>query len=100
MFRRVPVRLLVAAIAALVCVVLPAVAPAQASAEELTVHMYRVQEVACDEEPGESCPDDYYPLFILDGKTFGDDGEQDHKDFCCEDQTDFRTNWVRSVEVP
>ncbi|MGW4476285.1 DUF7507 domain-containing protein [Nonomuraea sp. NPDC004354] len=77
-------------------VVLAYLAPTAAQAEDVTVtvHLYRVVEVECGEGAGESCPNDYYPKFRIDGKNF--DGKAD---FCCAHGPDFRTNWVHSEKV-
>ncbi|MER7356488.1 DUF11 domain-containing protein [Nonomuraea dietziae] len=78
-------------------VVMAYLAPTAAQAEnvKVTVHLYRVVEVECGEGEGESCGNDYYPRFLIDGQGFGADKD----DFCCAHGPDFRTNWSRTVTV-
>ncbi|NUP77920.1 MAG: DUF11 domain-containing protein [Nonomuraea sp.] len=89
-------RLLIRSLVALSVVLayLVPAAVAQAADVKVTVHLYRVVEVQCDEGVGEKCPNDYYPKFRIDGKDF--DGKSD---FCCAHGADFRTNWIHSENV-
>ncbi|MGW2222078.1 hypothetical protein ACWCSD_44425, partial [Nonomuraea sp. NPDC001684] len=69
--------------------------PAQAATVEVTVSLYRVVELSCDEGAGESCGNDYYPKFKIGNEDLYD-GEDD---YCCAHGPDFRTNWVRKATV-
>ncbi|UBU13753.1 DUF7507 domain-containing protein [Nonomuraea gerenzanensis] len=69
--------------------------PAQAEAVEVTVSLYRVQELSCNEGDFEACGNDYYPKFKI-----GDNELYDGKDdFCCAHGSDFTTNWVHKATV-
>ncbi|MER6509698.1 hypothetical protein ABT158_22945 [Nonomuraea sp. NPDC001636] len=69
--------------------------PAQAATVEVTVSLYRVVELSCDEGAGESCGNDYYPKFKIGNEALYD-GEDD---YCCAHGPDFRTNWVHKAKV-
>ncbi|MEU4723413.1 DUF11 domain-containing protein [Nonomuraea dietziae] len=84
------VRLLVASMLALAGATLSGVAPAQAETVEVTVHLYRVVELSCDEGAGEACGNDYYPKFEIDHQGLFDGRDT----YCCAHGDDFRTNWV------
>ncbi len=94
---RLSVLSLVASLLTLIGVAYLGATPAYAATIGVTVHLYRVVELHCDEGFGESCPNDYYPKAeidhqgLLDGK--GDLG------YCCAHGTDFRTNWVFQATV-
>ncbi|MGW0807740.1 DUF11 domain-containing protein [Nonomuraea sp. NPDC002799] len=72
-----------------------AAGPAQAATAEVTVHLYRVVELSCDEEFGEECGNDYYPKFEIDHQGLYDGRD----DYCCAHGSDIRTNWVHRVTV-
>ncbi|MEU7728421.1 hypothetical protein AB0B78_24765 [Streptomyces sp. NPDC040724] len=69
--------------------------PAQAAPVEITVSLYRVVELSCDEGLGESCSNDYYPKFEINHQGLFD-GRDSH---CCGHGTDFRTDWVYQATV-
>ncbi|WP_214317863.1 DUF11 domain-containing protein [Nonomuraea sediminis] len=87
--------LLRALVATLMVVLYVGTTPAQAATVEVTVHLYRVVELSCDEGAGEACGNDYYPKFEIDHQGLFDGRD----DFCCAHGSDFRTNWVRKVNV-
>ena len=67
---------------------------ADVSAESATVTLKitRVVEVNCDEEVGESCPNDYYPKVDVGATGTLDDGKAR---FCCAHGTDVQMNdWI------
>ncbi|MGG8405171.1 DUF11 domain-containing protein [Streptomyces sp. 12297] len=68
---------------------------AHAATEEITVRLYRVVELSCDEGAGEACGNDYYPKFEIDHQGLFDGKD----DYCCAHGGDFRTNWVRTATV-
>ncbi|MGN9841217.1 DUF7507 domain-containing protein [Nonomuraea sp. H19] len=70
-------------------------APAQAATVDVTVHLYRVVELSCDEGVGEACGNDYYPKFKIGNEELWDGRD----DYCCAHGSDFRTNWVHKVAV-
>lgn len=69
--------------------------PAHAATEKITISLYRVVELSCDEEVSEPspCPNDYYPRFEIDHQ-----GLSDREDDRIEG-VDFRTNWVHEATV-
>ncbi|WP_066369911.1 DUF11 domain-containing protein [Herbidospora mongoliensis] len=69
--------------------------PAHAATVKVTVHLYRVVEISCDEGATVPCPNDYYPKFKIGTEDLYDGKD----DFCCAHGTDFRTNWVHSADV-
>ncbi|TYB60612.1 DUF11 domain-containing protein [Nonomuraea sp. PA05] len=69
--------------------------PAQADAVEVTVTLYRVQELSCDEGDFEACGNDYYPKFKIGSNELYDGKD----DFCCAHGGDFTTNWVHKATV-
>ncbi|MFG2642457.1 CARDB domain-containing protein [Streptomyces sp. NPDC048370] len=71
------------------------VTPAQAATEQITVSLYRVVELSCDEGPGEACGNDYYPKFEIDHQGLYDGKD----DYCCAHGDDIRTNWVHRKTV-
>ncbi|WP_433063295.1 hypothetical protein [Dactylosporangium sp. CS-033363] len=88
--------ILLAALLSVVWVAASAPGPAfAADTVQLTVSLYRVQELHCDEGDGESCGNDYYPKFELDGQGLYDGSD----DFCCAHGSDFNTNWTRTATV-
>ncbi|WP_078627054.1 DUF7507 domain-containing protein [Streptomyces exfoliatus] len=68
---------------------------AHAATEQITVSLYRVVEISCDEGDGEACGNDYYPKFEIDHQGLIDGKD----DYCCAHGADFRTNWVRTATV-
>lgn len=63
-----------------------------AESATVTLKITRVVEVSCDEEVGESCPNDYYPKVDV-GATGNLDNGKDR--FCCAHGTDVQMNdWV------
>jgi hypothetical protein len=88
-------RSLVALLLAPTGVTLSGAVPAQAATAEVTVHLYRVVELSCDEGAGESCSNDYYPKFNIDHQGLFD-GRDDYR---CAEGVDFRTNWVYKKTV-
>ncbi|MET8452677.1 hypothetical protein [Streptomyces sp. NPDC005209] len=70
-------------------------APAHAATEQITVSLYRVVELSCNEGAGEACGNDYYPKFEIDHQGLFDGKD----DYCCAHGSDFRTNWVRQATV-
>ncbi|MFJ8013857.1 hypothetical protein [Streptomyces sp. NPDC096339] len=68
---------------------------AHAATEQITVSLYRVVEISCDEGDGEACGNDYYPKFEIDHQGLFDGKD----DYCCAHGADFRTNWVRAATV-
>ncbi|MEV0235549.1 hypothetical protein [Nonomuraea sp. NPDC050786] len=76
-------------------VALVGVAPAQADTHKVTVSLYRVVELSCNEGDGESCGNDYYPKFNIDNQGLFDGRD----DYCCAHGTDFTTNWVHQATV-
>jgi uncharacterized repeat protein (TIGR01451 family) len=92
---RLVTRSLVASLAVLAWVAWPAVAPAQAATVPITVSLYRVAELSCDEGAGEACGNDYYPKFEIDHQGLFDGKD----DYCCAHGSDFRTNWARHADV-
>ncbi|MEU7069328.1 hypothetical protein AB0B30_03310 [Streptomyces narbonensis] len=68
---------------------------AHAATEQITVSLYRVVEISCDEGDGEACGNDYYPKFEIDHQGLFDGKD----DYCCAHGADFRTNWVRTATV-
>ncbi|MFI6451781.1 hypothetical protein ACIBF6_09520 [Streptosporangium amethystogenes] len=73
----------------------PGAAPAQAATVQVTVSLYRVVELSCDEGVGESCGNDYYPKFEIDHQGLFDGKD----DYCCAHGSDFTTNWVHQKTV-
>ncbi|TKK77294.1 DUF11 domain-containing protein [Herbidospora galbida] len=69
--------------------------PAHAATVKVTVHLYRVVEISCDEGATVPCPNDYYPKFKIGNEELYDGKD----DYCCAHGTDFRTNWVHSADV-
>ncbi|MDP4511225.1 DUF7507 domain-containing protein [Nonomuraea turcica] len=69
--------------------------PATAATVEVTVHLYRVVELSCDEGAGEACGNDYYPKFEVDHQGLFDGSDT----YCCAHGDDFRTNWVYKKTV-
>lgn len=69
--------------------------PAHAATVRVTVHLYRVVEISCDEGATVPCPNDYYPKFKIGSEDLYDGKD----DYCCAHGTDFRTNWVHSADV-
>jgi hypothetical protein len=67
------------------------VAHVKAASATLTFAFTRIVELNCDEGPGESCPNDYYPKVEIGGQ-----GLEDGKDqFCCAHGTDIQiSDWV------
>ncbi|MFD3942973.1 hypothetical protein [Streptomyces sp. NPDC058579] len=69
--------------------------PAQAATEEITVSLYRVVELSCNEGDGEACGNDYYPKFEIDHQGLYDGKD----DYCCAHGDDIRTDWVHKKTV-
>ncbi|WP_405891542.1 DUF11 domain-containing protein [Streptomyces sp. NBC_00133] len=69
--------------------------PAQAATQDITISLYRVVELSCDEGAGEACGNDYYPKFEIDHQGLFDGRDT----YCCGHGSDFRTNWVRTATV-
>jgi hypothetical protein len=89
-------RTLLVSLLAVVWIVASAPGPAfAATTVELTVSLYRVQELHCDEGDGEACGNDYYPKFEIDHQGLFDGSD----DFCCAHGADFNTNWTRHATV-
>ncbi|MCK2214884.1 hypothetical protein MF672_013945 [Actinomadura sp. ATCC 31491] len=88
-------RALVTALLLVAGVTLAGVAPAHAETHTVTVNLYRVVELSCDEGDGESCTNDYYPKFNIDNQGLFDGSD----DYCCAHGKDFTTNWTRSATV-
>ncbi len=89
------VRLSVATLLAVAGAMLAGAVPAQAATVEISVHLYRVVELSCDEGFGEACGNDYYPKFEIDHQGLFDGRD----DYCCAHGEDFRTNWVYKKTV-
>ncbi|MFI6735117.1 hypothetical protein ACIBI9_19500 [Nonomuraea sp. NPDC050451] len=90
------VRLLIRAlVGALLVLAYAGAAPAQAAPVEVTVHLYRVFGISCDEGVFEACENDYYPKFKIGNEPLFDGKEA----FCCAHGKDFRTNWVHKATV-
>ena len=89
---RVSVRSVGASILILILAAFPGAIPAQAATEQVTVHLYRVHEISCNEGDLVPCPNDYYPKAEIDHQGLLD-GSGD-LGYCCASETDFRTNWV------
>jgi uncharacterized repeat protein (TIGR01451 family) len=88
-------RSLLAVLVAVAWVVSVGAVAAQAETTQVTVSLYRVVELSCNEGGGESCGNDYYPKFSIDGEDLFDGRD----DFCCAHGGDFRTNWVHQATV-
>lgn len=71
--------------------------PVQAAPVRVTVHLYRVIELHCDEGDGEACGNDYYPKAEIDHQGLLD-GSGD-LGYCCAHDADFRTNWVFIADI-
>ncbi|GEB55440.1 DUF11 domain-containing protein [Streptomyces gardneri] len=69
--------------------------PAQAATQDITISLYRVVELSCDEGAGEACGNDYYPKFEIDHQGLFDGRDT----YCCAHGADIRTNWVRTATV-
>ncbi|QFY07544.1 DUF11 domain-containing protein [Nonomuraea phyllanthi] len=76
-------------------VALVGVTPARADTHEVTVSLYRVVELSCNEGDGEACGNDYYPKFNIDNQGLYDGSD----DYCCAHGADFTTNWVHKATV-
>jgi uncharacterized repeat protein (TIGR01451 family) len=62
---------------------------------DVTFTITRLEEVHCDEDPPEACPNDYYPSFKIDDEEYFDGEEM----FCCVEETDFWLNWAHTYDV-
>ncbi|WP_395358175.1 hypothetical protein ACHGLA_00760 [Streptomyces sp. YH02] len=89
------VRLLAVLLLVLAGVAATGTTPAQAATQDITVSLYRVVELHCDEGAGEACGNDYYPKFEIDHQGLFDGRDT----YCCGHGSDFRTNWVYTATV-
>jgi uncharacterized repeat protein (TIGR01451 family) len=83
---------LFASLIVLAWVAFPGATPARGGTVQVTVHLYRVHEISCNEGDLVPCPNDYYPKAEIDHQGLLD-GSGD-LGYCCASETDFRTNWV------
>lgn len=89
------VRLLAVLLLVLAGVAATGTTPARAATQDITVSLYRVVELSCDEGAGEACGNDYYPKFEIDHQGLFDGRDT----YCCGHGSDFRTNWVYTATV-